>query len=225
MTLKAELEVLWNETLRAQHRDLTEAHLALIRTLSEADMVTKSLKVGDLMPRFLLPNAEGCLVDSDDLLNKGPLVVSFFRGEWCAFCTLELRALHRKLPELEQLGANLVAVTADTGAALRSAKEKYGLPFEVLSDVDCALGLRFGIIFKVPDAIQRFYRVDGVDLAARHGNGASLLPVPATFVVDRHGKICHAYVDVDFSRRMEPDDIVTAVRAISPQSSDGTRIA
>jgi peroxiredoxin len=85
----------------------------------------------------------------------------------------------------------------------------------VLSDVDHALGLQFGIVFRVPDAIQRFYLDRNIDLPARHGSNAWLLPLPATFVVDRKGEIRHAYADVNFAHRMEPDDIVKAVRAIS----------
>jgi peroxiredoxin len=224
MTLKAKLNALWDKTLRTERRDLTQAYEALIQRLSEVDMTARSLKAGDSMPRFLLPSVEGRLVDSSDLLEKGPLVVSFFRGEWCAFCTLELEALQTKLPEIEQLGATLVAVTADTGEWLRAAKGRRAVRFEVLSDVDHALGFQFGIIFRVPDALRRVYLEIGVDLAARHGNDAWLLPVPATFVVDRKGTIRHAYVDVDFTRRMEPDDIVKAVRAVSTPNSAETKI-
>ncbi len=209
MTLKAKLEALWDNAKRTRHPGLTQAYEALIRNLSAVDITTQSLKAGDPMPHFLLPNVESRLVASHDLLEHGPLVVSFFRGEWCPFCTLELQALQKKLSEIEKLGANLVAITPDTGAALRAAKEKHRLPFQVLSDIDHALGLQFGI------AIQRFYLDRGIDLPIRHGSSAWLLPMPATFVIDQKGKIRHAYVDVNFARRMEPDDIIKAVQAIS----------
>jgi peroxiredoxin len=215
MMLKEKLDALWDTTLRTERRDLTEAYQTLFRKLSGVDIVSQSLKTGDAMPQFLLPNVEGNLVDSSALLEKGPLVISFFRGEWCPFCTLELEALQAKLPDIERLGANLVAVTADTGAALRAAKKEHGPPFEVLSDVDHALGLQFGIIYRLPDEIRSVYLEQGIDLAARHGNDACLLPVPATFVVDQRGEIRHAYVDGNFTHRMEPQDIVEAVRAIS----------
>jgi peroxiredoxin len=215
MTLRAKLEALWDEAKRTRHPGLTQAYEALIRNLSTVDTAAQSLKAGDPMPHFLLPNVESRLIDSRDLLDQGPLVVSFFRGEWCPFCTLELQALQKKQTEIERLGAKLVAVTPDTGAALRAAKEKHGLPFEVLSDIDQALGLQFGIVFRLPDAIQRFYLDRDIDLPIRHGNSAWLLPVPATFVIDQKGEIRHAYVDVNFARRMEPDDIVKAVQAIS----------
>jgi alkyl hydroperoxide reductase subunit AhpC len=128
MTLKAKLEALWDNAQRTRHPGLTQAYKALIRNLSAIDMTAQSLKAGDPMPHFLLPNVDSRLVNSRELLERGPLVVSFFRGEWCPFCTLELQALRKKQVEIEKLGATLVAVTPDTGAALRAAKEKYRLP-------------------------------------------------------------------------------------------------
>lgn len=99
MMLKAKLDALWDKTLRTERPDLTGAYQTLFRRLAGVDIVQQSLKAGDAMPQFLLPNVEGNLVDSSALLEKGPLVVSFFRGKWCPFCTLELEALQVHLPD------------------------------------------------------------------------------------------------------------------------------
>jgi peroxiredoxin len=130
-----------------------------------------------------------------------------------SYWTLELKALQQSLPQIERLGATLVAITPDTGAALASAKRENGLAYEVLSDVDNGVGLMFGIIFRVPEAIRALYRRLGIDLGTRHGNSTDgwLLPLPATYIVDRPGIIRHAEFDPDFKRRMEPAEIVRVV--------------
>jgi peroxiredoxin len=210
--LRDQLDEQWQRT--AEHSpEIRTAYEALVRDLAQSGLPTGALKAGDALPPFELPNVEGRLVSAAELVARGPLVLSFFRGGWCPYCTLELRALQRALPEIERLGATLAAVTPDTGGALAAAKRDNHLGYEVLSDVDQGVGLTFGIIFRVPDAIKALYLRLGIDLGVRHGNstGEWLLPLPATYVVDRAGVIRHAELDPDFKHRMEPEDIVSAL--------------
>ena len=212
LSLRDQLDEQWRQT--SEHSPETRtAYEALVRDLAQSGLAEGALKAGDALPSFELPNVEGRLVSAAELVARGPLVLSFFRGGWCPYCTLELRALQRALPEIERLGATLATVTPDTGGALAAAKRENHLGYEVLSDVDQGVGLTFGIIFRVPDAIKALYRRRGVDLGARHGNstGEWLLPLPATYVVDRAGVIRHAELDPDFRHRMEPEDIVRAL--------------
>ncbi len=212
MTLRDQLDEQRRRT-RERSPEIRQAYEALVRDLAASGLTASSLKIGDRLPDFELPNVEGRLITSDELLQKGLLVISFFRGGWCPYCTLELNALQQSLPEIERLGATLVAITPDTGAALASAKRKNKLAYDVLSDVDNGVGLTFGIIFRVPEAIRALYRGLGIDLGARHGNNTDewLLPLPATYIVDRGGIIRHAQLDPDFKRRMEPAEIVRVV--------------
>jgi peroxiredoxin len=212
MTLRDQLDEQWRRT-RERSPEIRQAYEALVRDLVASGLASSSLKSGDRLPDFELPTVEGRLIASHELLQKGPLVISFFRGGWCPYCTLELKALQQSLPEIERLGATLVAITPDTGAALASAKRKNGLAYEVLSDVDNGVGLTFGIIFRVPEAIRALYRGLGIDRGVRHGNSTDewLLPLPATYIVDRAGIIRHAELDPDFKRRMEPAEIVRLV--------------
>lgn len=215
MSLREQLEARWR-LAGERAPEFRRAYEALVRDLAASGLVDSALKAGTEMPEFELPNVEGRFVSSTELTGRGPLVVSFFRGGWCPYCTLELQALQQALPEIEKLGASLVAVTPDTGAALAAAKRSNNLGYEVLSDIDNGVGLGFGIIFRVPEAIRALYLRLGIDLGARHGNrtGEWLLPLPATYIVDRRGVIRHAELDADFTHRMEPAEIVGVLQRL-----------
>ena len=212
MSLGEELEKLRRE--RMTNKDIQAAYEALVNQLGRAEAAGRALKVGDTMPSFLLPNAEGRLVFSDDLLRQGPLVVNFFRGNWCPYCRHTLEALEKALPKIEAAGGQLVALTPDTGRHLMETKRKHGLTYEILSDMDGAVGLQFGVLFRAPETYRALLERFGVDLEERHGNSGWFIPMPATFVVDQSGIIRYAFVNVDFTRRAEPDEIVGVLRGL-----------
>jgi peroxiredoxin len=167
---------------------------------------------GALFPDFMLPSAEGQLVALADVLAKGPVIISFFRGEWCPFCRLMLAALTECLPEIEAAGATLLALTPETGGLPLTMKTYHGARFEVLSDVDCGIGLAAGVVFRIPE----LYRARlGAGFSARHGNSGWYLPLPATFILAPDGTIAWRFVDVDFSHRAEPGEIIQAVRDLT----------
>jgi peroxiredoxin len=190
------------------------AYEAVVRQLGHAEAADRALKVGDTIPSFMLPNAEGHIVFSDDLLKRGPLVVNFFRGDWCPYCRRTLEVLETTLPDITAAGGRLVALTPDTGSHLAATKRNYALTYEVLSDVDGAVGLQFGVLIRAPDPYRELLAGTGVDLPARHGNEGWFIPMPATFVVDQQAVIRYAFVNVDFTRRAEPAEIVDILRSI-----------
>ena len=216
MPLAAKLSEWWDAT-RERAPAVFEAYTRFVRELEAADIAHGALKVGQKMPAFMLPNTEGELVRSDQLLAGGPLVLSFFRGGWCPYCCYELEALQQIHPDLEARGATLAAVTPDTAVALARDKSEHRLDYEILSDVDNGLALLFGLTFRVPDYIRRLWLDLGIDLAIRHGNssGIWMLPVPATYIVDANATIRHAQVDPDFRRRMEPAEILRYLEQIA----------
>jgi peroxiredoxin len=191
---------------------------AFVDQLGRAHSVEGALKVGDAMPPFVLPNAEGRLVASDELLAKGPLVISFYRGDWCPYCRAMLAALQAALPRIAATGGRLVALTPDSGGRPLANKRRQRLTFEVLSDTDYAVGLQFGVVFQVPEAYRRRLAAEGINLPERHGSGGWLIPMPASFVADRGGIIRYAFVDGDFTRRAEPEAIVAVLRELAGAS-------
>ena len=194
------------------------AYEAFVEQLVKAESADRALKVGDAMPPFLLPDAEGRLVASDELLEQGPLVICFYRGDWCPYCRAMLAALQAAIPRIAAAGGRLVALTPDTGGRPLALKRRQRLTYDILCDVDYAVGLQFGVVFQVPEAYRRRLAADGIDLPQRHGSGGWLVPIPATFVADRGGIIRYAFVDADFMRRAEPDAIVEVLRGLQGES-------
>ena len=190
------------------------AYDEFLHRMDAAQVASKALREGERMREFLLPNTEGRLVHSNDLLAAGPLVVTFFRGEWCPFCSATLDKLEASLPALTQAGGTLVARTPETGGLALRMKRAHGRRYERLADVDLAIAMAFGIVFKTPPLYAALLARRGVHLAERSGNPAWLLPVPAAFLVRRDGVIARAWVNVDVTRRAEPDDIMAALRTL-----------
>ncbi len=187
------------------------AYDEFLERLDAGQVAAQACQPGDPMPGFVLPNAEGRLVESGELLAKGPLVVTFFRGGWCPYCSATLDALEAALPELTRTGGTLVAMTPETGGRALAMKRDRGLHYEVLVDVDLAVAMAFGIVFRTPPLYVELLRRRGVDVAERSGNPAWLLPVPATFLVGQDGTVARSWVNIDFTQRAEPDEILTAL--------------
>ena len=184
----------------------------LTEWLRETDIASNALKVGDTAPDFLLPDWEGRLVSSARMREKGPLVVSFYRGGWCPFCTSELLALQEARAAFDEAGATVVVISPDTMHFPRDLRREKGLDLTLLSDVDYGVAISYGLLFPVPEEVRMHYLERGVDIGARHGSPVTMLPVPATYVVRPDGRIASAFVDVDFTRRQEPEEILAAVR-------------
>jgi peroxiredoxin len=197
-----------NETVRAAYEET-------VATLSRNGLMPGVLVEEAPFPDFILPNTEGRLVSLSALLARGPVIVQFFRGEWCPYCRLMLDALVTLLPEIEALGASLVALTPDTGPPARDAKINHGAAFEVLSDIDCGVGLAAGVVFRLPPLYKARLQTVGLDVPGRHGNDAWFLPIPATFLLDRDGRVAWRFADVDFTRRAAPERIVAALRQLA----------
>jgi peroxiredoxin len=173
-----------------------------------------ALKLGDHVEDFFLPDAHGEPVRIQSLLETGPVVISFYRGRWCPYCNPELRRLER-LPEINALGASLVAISPQLPDNSLSTAEENTLTFPVLSDVGNVIARRFGIVFKLPDVLLDAYKTFNHGLTDVDGHeGARELRMPATFVLDRSGIIRLAFVDEDYTKRLDPQDILEALVAL-----------
>jgi len=191
---------------------IREAWEDLVSHLSVAGALRRVLKVGDRMPDFVLPYAEGQLVTSDALYDRAPLVLTFFRGEWCPYCSLVLDALEGALPDIAAAGGHVVALSPEIGGRALTVKENQRLNFEILCDVDNGVALAFGVAFRVPEAYRLAILREGIDLNERHGNDGWFIPIPASFIVDTAGTIRGVFADPDFTRRAEPDDIIACLK-------------
>ncbi|POR50808.1 peroxiredoxin-like family protein [Bosea psychrotolerans] len=194
-----------------ERQHVASAYERMIAGLVARGVAAGAVSVGDIIPPFALPNAEGRFVHSADLLSSGPLVISFYRGSWCFYCESELTALRDAQADIVAAGGRLVAVSAEAGGRTAATKRDFKLPFDVLCDIDLGLSLSFGLVFPVDDEVRRIYGEIGFDLARFNGNDSWFLPIPATYVVGTDGRVVAAHVDPDFRRRMEPADIVATL--------------
>jgi peroxiredoxin len=198
---------------------VSAAYDAMIAELAHRGVINDAMAVGDRFPAMALPGDDGQMASLADWWRRGPVVVTFFRGDWCPYCRLMLAALEEALPEIEALGASLIAVTPDTGGLALGAKHRDSDRYKILSDVDCGLGLGCGVVFQAPLDYQALLLRFGFDLPKRHGNGAWFLPLPATFVLDREGIVRWRYAEVDPTQRAEPADILEALKVLTPSAN------
>ena len=175
-----------------------------------------ALVLGDRALDFELPNAEGRRIRLDDQLERGPVVLTFYRGAWCPFCNLQLRGLQQALPEIEALGASLVAVSPQLPDGSRAMVDENDLTFEVLSDLNSIVATEYGITFTLPETDQALFLEVGNDRREANGDSRWVLPAPATFVIATDGTIHHARVDPDYTIRITVDEILSALRTITP---------
>ena len=202
-------------TARAKFGPETTATMEQATTdLQASGLVDRSLAVGATAPDFTLANVTGAAVSLRSLLENGPVVLSFYRGGWCPYCNLELRALQNVLPQIQALGANLVAISPETPDNSLTTSEKNELSFAVLSDVGNRVAREFGLVFTLPEALRPIYEGFGIDLPAHNGDDRFELPVPATYVIDTDGRIAHAFANVDYTQRLDPEAILAALERL-----------
>jgi peroxiredoxin len=175
---------------------------------------SNALRVGNKAPDITLPNSSGDQQTLKALWMTGPVVVVFYRGGWCPYCNLELRAWQQHLPALQSLGASLVAISPQTPDNSLSTAEKNALSFKVLSDSALVAAKGFGIAFSLPPELINLYSSVGNNLPELNGNGQWILPVPATFVLDQAGMIRFAHIEADYRDRAEPSDVISVVRSL-----------
>jgi peroxiredoxin len=184
------------------------------RALRASGALERAVRVGDMAPDIVLPDSADGRVRLSDLLRAGPVVLAFYRGRWCSFCTLELRAWQRVLPELRALGAQLVAVSPQDEREIALMRERDRLELHMVSDTDNVIAQRFGVAHVVEPALRETYAAAGMVRPASSGRGDWSLPLPAVYLIGTDGRVAGAWVDADWRRRAEPADVVARVAAL-----------
>ncbi|MEU6550489.1 peroxiredoxin-like family protein [Streptomyces sp. NPDC046915] len=213
MSLDAELRAFFTTRypqIPAAQRDVMER---AARELAASGQSERALSAGAQAPRFSLPSAAGRTVALDELLAGGPVVLTFYRGAWCPYCNLALRALQQHHDAITARGARLVAVSPQIPDESLTLAEKHELAFDVLSDIGSDTAKQYGLAFDLSDELAAVYDEFGFDLQRVNGGHARTLPLPATYVIGPDGIIRWAFVDTDYTKRAEPADILAALDA------------
>jgi peroxiredoxin len=187
--------------------------------LKASGRAERAMKVGDRAPAFRLKDSESNVVSSSELLETGPLIVTFYRGVWCPYGNIELPALQAALPGYKKLGANIVAISPQTQPNSRRAVRENGLTFPILSDAGGEVCAAFGLKFRMPVYLVRFYKKAKIDLARFNDDPEWTLPMPARYVIGQSGIILYAEVNADYTYRPEPEELLPALRDAAEERS------
>jgi peroxiredoxin len=204
-----------------------EQSLLLERAAQElalSGITERVLKTGAQAPDFTLPNAVGMPVNLDTALKSGPVVVTFYRGIWCPYCSLQLRAYQKILTEILGLGACLMAISPQSPDKSQATLLKNFLQYEVLSDLGNVVARQFGLVYQVPEVVRGLYISFGSDLPAFNGDSSWELPIAGTFVIGSERRILLAFADSDPRNRMEPAAILETLEAAATMRHDPPNI-
>ncbi|MDX2177490.1 MAG: peroxiredoxin-like family protein [Candidatus Sumerlaeia bacterium] len=184
-----------------------------IQQVSESGALERALKEGDQAPDFTLAGADGAEVRLSALLADGPVVLTWYRGGWCPYCNIQLRAYQQSLPEFQKHGARLVALSPELPDNSLTTAEKNELAFHVLSDGGNKVAEAYGVVYNLPaDVVEQFK--GRLDLPKFNGDDSWRLPLAATYVIAKDGKIAYAFLDADYRKRAEPAAIIEALEAL-----------
>lgn len=183
--------------------------------LAAEKLPARALQIGAVAPDFILPDAQGKPVRLQALLKNGPVVVVFYRGGWCPFCNIHLKGFQRSLPRIKRLGGQVVAISPQLPDNSLSTQEKDQLEYPVLSDVGNMVAHKFGMAFRLSNPLLKVFEEFENHLVDSNGkDGEFELPVPATFLLDAKGVVRLSHVDVDYTRRLDPDEVVEGIKKL-----------
>ncbi|MDD9858394.1 MAG: peroxiredoxin-like family protein [Gammaproteobacteria bacterium] len=207
------------KTQRQQSESRREKRQVDVMHRATSDLLKKgvektALQTGDVISRFQLENTHGALFDIFDALKAGPVILSFYRGSWCPYCNLTLRAYQAHLAEIHACGARFVAVSPELRERALANARKFGLAFEILSDAGNAVAKQFGLAYKMPAELAAVYLELGTDIPRFNGDDSWELPVPATYIIDTGVKIVFSSINADYLQRIEPGRVIRALKAL-----------
>ncbi len=175
----------------------------------------RALKAGDRAPTFTLVDSDGESVSSADLISKGPLVVTFYRGVWCPYCNMDLQAIEAAAGEIREQGAKLVAISQQTAAYSRKSLRENKLSFPILSDPHGETAAAFGIRYVLPEYLREIYKMFKTDLSEINGEPSWTLPMPGRYVIAQDGVIAYAEVNPDYTRRPDPSELLPTLKQLT----------
>jgi peroxiredoxin len=190
---------------------------AKVEELRASFSLDHALAVGDVAPDFTLPDAHGRPVALSILLRHGPVIVTFYRGAWCPYCNIQLRAYQQALPDIQKLNGQLVAISPQLPDGSLSMTEKNDLAFDVLSDLGNNVARSFGLVYALPEELRAALQANGKALPGINGDDSWELPVPATYIIAADRRIALAFLDIDYRKRLSPEEILAALRDLQPR--------
>ena len=200
------------DAVRTLHPSTAAIVDRLVARLRQHEAGEDAPKPGDVMPTFVLPDETGRLVGLKDLLAQGPAVVTFHRGHWCPYCRISIGTLVKAQPRIEALGARMVAIVPDREQFAAEMREDCNANFPILSDMDNGYAMSLNLAIWVGNEMQEYMSKIGRMLPQYQGNDSWVLPIPATFVIGKDGRVRSRFVDPDYRKRMAIEDLIDALK-------------
>ena len=188
--------------------------------LAESDIISNVLSVGDRVENFTLADVTGKKIDLYSTLEQGPVVLVFYRGGWCPYCNLELRAYQRLLDQFREKGVHIIAISPQTVEASQSTQEKNTLSYPVLSDPELKVSDQFGLVHRLPKYLGELYKEFGIEAGNHYVDDSWRLPLPATFIVSQKGLVLERFVETDYKLRMEPKDVLYRIKILDENRAE-----
>jgi peroxiredoxin len=207
-SLKKSIDNFKSEVVSKAPAEIREVMLRCTQDIRASGIEGRALKAGDKMPDFELPDQHGKKRRFHDYLKSSPVVLNVYRGGWCPYCNFEMKALSEALPSIRAKGAQLVGMSPELPTKAELTTKNNGIDIDILYDAGNAASERLGLVFELPEALRPIYEQFGIDIPAYNGDNSFRLPVPATYIVEQDGVIRYAYVNADYTERMEPSDIL-----------------
>ena len=215
MSLEHELASFKAEFSRTAPAGRAALYEAKIEELRADFALASAVGVDEAAPDFALPNAAGKSIVLKELLRSGPVILTFYRGGWCPYCNIQLRAYQSVLPQIGASGARLVAISPQLPDNSLDTANKNALTFDVLSDVRNEVARSYGLVYSLPEEIRAALRSNNKALPSINGDQSWELPVPATYVIARDQHVALAYIEVDYRKRLEPEALLTCLKSLS----------
>lgn len=215
MSLEQELASFKAEFSRTAPAGRAALYEAKIEELRADFALASTVGVDEAAPDFALPNAAGKSIVLKELLRSGPVILTFYRGGWCPYCNIQLRAYQSVLPQISASGARLVAISPQLPDNSLDTANKNALTFDVLSDVRNEVARSYGLVYSLPEEIRAALRSNNKALPSINGDQSWELPVPATYVIARDQHVALAYIEVDYRKRLEPEALLTCLKSLS----------
>ncbi len=210
-TLAQQIEHLNQELSSQLSQEILNAFGKSIEDLKAKRIEENSIRLGDQMPEFSLPNALGKIISSEEVLKNGKMILAFYRGSWCPYCNLELKYLQDYLSIMKEKEATLIAVSPQSPDHSLSMAEKNNLEFEVVTDVNNNLAEKLGITFQLQNFVLPYYDGLGIHLSDFNKNNDNILPVPAVFVIDENRVVTYKFLDVNYMNRVDVEELIQAL--------------
>lgn len=213
-TLAKEIAAFQDQFIPTVPEETLNLLMSELQTLVAKGMAENAISVGEKFPDFSLPNAGDTEISLSTLLEKGSLVISFYRGAWCPYCNLEINALQNRLADIQATGAQLIAISPQLPNKSNDQVSASKLTFDVLSDRSNKLAKQCGLVFTLPESLRPIYAAWELDIPGHNGDDTFELPMPATFIISNDGVIKYAFIDMDYTKRLEPEIIVEQLKQL-----------